>query len=120
VPALTIGGQVREIRLTIADVEAVEEQLLQRGGRRVLEMFPTTTSRLSMSECRWFIWGAWRKSLPDARIWALVSQFYDDGGTLLELHGPVVDALLECGVFVRRVSQNGAGPPMDPPVGASG
>jgi len=118
-PSLTIGGQVCEIRLTAADVEAVEEQLVKRGGRRVLEMFKES-GMLSMSECRWFVWGAWRKHLPDDRVWARVAQFYADGGTLPELHGAVIDAMLECGVILHRASANGAGPPMDPPVGASG
>ena len=59
---------------------------------------------------------AWRRqAVPDARITALLEQFYREGGTVFEVHQQVLDALLESGLLGRRAPTNGAGPPPDPP-----
>jgi hypothetical protein len=114
--SVTIGGQVREIRLVAHDLDRAEREIMKRGGRPLLAAFiGKEPGLLAMHELRWLLWAAWTPALPDERVQTLLDQFYRDGGTLPELHAAVIEALIDSGAIGRRPTDNGEGPPADPP-----
>src|SRR4029450_4446866 len=114
--SVTIGGQVREIRLAAHDLDRAEREIMKRGGRPLLAAFIGKEPGMrAMHEPRGPRWGAGTPALPDERVQPLVDQFYRDGGTLPELHSAVIEALIDGGALGRRPTGNGEGPPADPP-----
>jgi hypothetical protein len=114
--SLTIAGQTRELSLTARDVVAAERQILKAGGQKLMKTLASSDGvQFAIEELHAFVWAAWRGTLPDDRIQALLDQYYAEGGTLFQLHAEVSEALIDSGILGRRVSTNGAAPPTDPP-----
>jgi hypothetical protein len=114
--SVTIGGQVREITLSIHALDRAEREIMKRGGRPLLAAFiGKEPGWLAIHEVRWLLWAAWTPALSEERMQTLVDQFYQEGGTLPELHSAVLDALIDGGAIGRRPTSNGEGPPADPP-----
>src|SRR4030095_10259216 len=110
--SVTIGGQVREIRLAAHDLDRAEREIMKRGGRPSLPAFIEKGPGLpAMHELRRLLWAAWTPALPDERVQTLVDQFYRDGGTLPELHSAVIEALIDGGAIGRGPAGREAGAP---------
>ena len=114
-PALTIGGQVRELRLTGRALATAERQILKLGGKKIL-----ATLGSKEPDDRWFaldelavilgvIWG-------EDRAPALLEQFYGEGGTVFDVHSAVVETIIDSRLFGTRASANGTGARADPPM----
>ena len=65
-------------------------------------------------EVDWLLWAAWRHRLTPDRIRAVVEQFFADGGSFMDVHREVLEAVMDSGLYGRRQT-NGLGPPADPP-----
>jgi hypothetical protein len=116
---LTIGGQVREFRLTAVQIREAEKQLMREGGRPLLAAFRGEHAGfLGMHELERFLWWAWKDTHGESATTALISQYYAEGGTFTELHAAVLEALFECGAIIPKVSANG-GPPLPLTAGTS-
>jgi hypothetical protein len=113
--SLTIGGQLREIRLTAADLDQAERQILKQGGRPIMAVFGAKDPGIfAKYELEWLLWGAWRHTLSSDRIQTLLAQFYGDGGTLFELQAEIIEAIIDSGLYGRRTT-GGEDRPADPP-----
>jgi hypothetical protein len=113
--SLTIGGQLREIRLTAADLDQAERQILKQGGRPIMAIFGATSPGIfAKYELEWLLWGAWRHTLSTDRIQILLAQFYADGGTLFDLQSEIIEAIIDSGLYGRRTT-GGEERPADPP-----
>lgn len=98
---VTIGGQPREIRLSIEDIDAAEQLMLKTGRRSVLEVLGTHGAMFTKREVDCLLWGAWRRTLSPERITAVLAQYFVEGGTFPVLHSAVSDALIESGFYGR-------------------
>lgn len=109
---LTIGGQGYPLELPARAVAEAEARWTKHGGRPLLEILASANGAgvfFKLAELEGFVWGAWHRTMGDARPAELLAQYYADGGTLWELHSVVVDALIDGGLLGRRA------PPPDPP-----
>jgi hypothetical protein len=115
VPSLTIGGQVREIRLTATDLDQAERQILKAGGRPIMAVLGNHGGLFAKYELEWLLWGAWRHTLSSERLAILLAQFYAEGGTLFDVQSEVIEAIIDSGLYGRRTTPGEAAPPLDPP-----
>jgi hypothetical protein len=120
--SLTIGGNIREIKLTAQDLGAAEQQILKQGGRPIMAVFGGVHAGLfAKYELEWIVWAAWRHTWSSERIQAELATFYREGGTLIDLHTEVLEAVIDTGLYGRRTASNGTEPAADPPTaGTSG
>lgn len=120
---LTIGGQVREIRFTAADLDQAERQIIKQGGRAITDVLGNHGALFSKYELEWLLWGVWRRKLSADRIQTLLAQFYGEGGTIFDLQTAVLEAMLDTGLYGKRrepeaddaTATGGAGATVDPP-----
>ena len=119
--SLTINGSLREIRLSATDIGDAEQQIMKQGGRPIMAVFsPPAPGIFGKHETEWLLWAAWRHALSHDRIRALIDEYYRTGGTFMELHGEILEAVIDSGLYGRRQTPtNGAGPPDPPPAGIS-
>ena len=117
--SLTIGGQVRELRLTAQDLDQAERQILKVGGRPIMAVLGQHGGLFAKYELEWLVWGAWRHTLSSDRIQTLLAQFYADGGTLFDVQSEILEAIIDSGLYGRRTTP-GESRPADPPVARAG
>jgi hypothetical protein len=109
---LTIGGQVRELRLTVSDIDQAERQIIKQGGRAILDVLSNHGALFAKHELEWLVWGSWRHRMSADRVQTLLAQFYADGGTIFELQGAITEALIDSGLYGARQArtEDPAGP----------
>ena len=111
--SLTIGGHVRELRLTVTDIDQAERQIIKQSGRAIQEVLGNHGALFSKHELEWLVWGAWRHKLSSDRIQTLLAQFYAEGGTIFDVQSAVTEALIDSGLYGKaRVATE---EPVDPP-----
>jgi hypothetical protein len=99
---LTIGGQVREIRFTAADLDQAERQIIKQGGRAITDVLGNHGALFSKFELEWLLWGAWRRKLSTEKLGTLLTQFYTEGGTIFDLQSAVTEAMIDTGLYGQR------------------
>ena len=91
-PALTIGGQERELHLTATALTTAERKILKLGGRKIL-------ATLASKDDTWFAFDELAAIVATAwgedRGPALLEQFYREGGTVFDVHNAVVQAIID-------------------------
>jgi hypothetical protein len=112
--SLTIGGQVRELRLTVSDIDQAERQIIKAGGRAILDVLGNRGGLFAKHELEWIVWGSWRHRMSTDRIQTLLAQFYGEGGTIFDLQGAITEALIDSGLYgarqTRQEEEESAGP----------
>jgi hypothetical protein len=102
--SLTIGGKIREIRLTAQDIDQAERQILKAGGRPIMAVLGMHGGLFAKYELEWLLWGAWRHTLSSDRLQVLLAQYYADGGTIFDIQSAVIEAIIDTGLYGRRTT----------------
>jgi hypothetical protein len=106
---LIIGGQPREIRFTVEEIQFAEKMIVKNDGRAVMDVLGNEKALFTLEELEWLLWAAWRKQLTATKLKEVLTQFYADGGTVFDVNAAVLEGLLDSGVYGRR-RENGADP----------
>jgi len=99
---LTIGGQPREIRLTPNDLDLAEREIVKRGGRVITDVLGNHNALFSKFELEWLLWAAWRQKVTTDKLQKLLTQFYDEGGTIFDIQNAVGEAIIDSGLYGKR------------------
>jgi hypothetical protein len=106
---LTIGGQAREVRFAVEEIQFAEKMIIKNDGRAIMDILGNEKALFTLEELEWLLWAAWRKQMSAANLKTVLAQFYAEGGTVFDVNSAVLDALLDSGVYGRR-RENGADP----------
>jgi len=101
--SLTIGGTVREIRLTAQDLDKAERDILKAGGRPITAVLGVHAGLFAKFELEYLLGWAWRHTMSADRVQVLLAQFYADGGTVYDVQSEVIEAIIDTGLYGHRM-----------------
>jgi hypothetical protein len=114
--SLTIGGTVREIRLTAQDLDKAERDILKAGGRPITAVLGVHAGLFAKFELECLVGWAWRHTMSADRVQLLLAQFYADGGTVYDVQSEVIEAIIDTGLYGHRMKPDAPeASPADPP-----